>query len=79
MFTLPESVAVPIYDQNGGNGNNAWYRVIAFQPARILSVNFQGNPKYVIIQPALLDDATGIAGTSQAWTSGGLISLQLSR
>jgi Flp pilus assembly protein TadG len=72
-------VAVPVYDQNGGNGNNAWYRVIAFQPARILSVNFQGNPKYVIIQPALLNDATGIEGTSQSWTSGGLISLQLTR
>ena len=72
-------VAVPVYDQNGGNGNNAWYRVIAFQPARILSVNFQGNPKYVIIQPALLNDQTAIAGTAQPWTSGGLISLQLSR
>jgi Flp pilus assembly protein TadG len=72
-------VAVPIYDQNGGNGNNAWYRVIAFQPARILSVNFEGNPKYVIIQPALLNDPTGIPGTSQSWTSGGLISLVLSR
>ncbi len=72
-------VAVPIYDENGGNGNNAWYRVIAFQPARILSVNFQGNPKYVIIQPTLLNDATGIPGTAQSWTSGGLISVQLTR
>jgi hypothetical protein len=72
-------VAVPIYDQNGGNGNNAWYRVIGFQPARILAVSFQGNPKYVIIQPCLLNDETAIAGTSQSWTSGGLISVQLSR
>ena len=76
---IGKPVAVPIYDQNGGNGSNAWYRVIAFQPARILSVNFQGNPKYVIIQPALLDDATGIPGTSQSWTSGGLISVELTR
>jgi Flp pilus assembly protein TadG len=72
-------VVVPIYDQSGGNGDNAWYRVIAFQPARILSVNFQGNPKYVIIQPCLLNDETAIAGSSQSWTSGGLISVQLTR
>jgi Flp pilus assembly protein TadG len=73
-------VVVPIYDEAGGNGSNAWYRVIAFQPARILSVNFQGNPKYLIIQPCLLNDATAIPGTAQSsWTSGGLISVQLTR
>jgi Flp pilus assembly protein TadG len=76
---IGKPVAVPIYDTNGGNGSNAWYRVIAFQPARILSVNFQGNPKYVIIQPALLNDQTAIAGSAQSWTKGGMISLQLSR
>jgi hypothetical protein len=76
---IGQPVVVPIYDENGGNGNNAWYRVIAFQPARILSVNFQGNPKYVIIQPCLLNDQTAIAGTAQSWTSGGLISVQLTR
>jgi hypothetical protein len=70
-------VVVPIYDLSGGNGNNAWYRVIAFQPARIMSVNFQGNPKYVIIQPALINDDTAIAGTPQSSSQGGLISLQL--
>lgn len=71
--------SIPIYDQNGGNGNNAWYRVIAFQPARILSVNFQGNPKYVIIQPCTLNDPTAVAGTSQSWTQGGKVQLFLSR
>jgi Flp pilus assembly protein TadG len=76
---IGQPVAIPIYDENGGNGNDAWYRVIAFQPARILSVNFQGNPKYVIIQPCLLNDQTAIAGSSQSWTSGGLISVQLTR
>jgi Flp pilus assembly protein TadG len=76
---IGKPVVVPIYDESGGNGNNAWYRVIAFQPARILSVNFQGNPKYVIIQPGLLNDETAIAGTAQSWTSGGLISVQLTR
>jgi hypothetical protein len=70
---------VPIYDQNGGNGNNAWYRVIYFQAARILSVNFQGNPKYVIIQPCLANDPTAIRSTAQNWTSGGQIWPYLSR
>ena len=52
---------------------------LRYRAARILSVSFQGNPKYVIIQPAQLNDATGISGTSQSWTSGGLISVQLTR
>jgi hypothetical protein len=78
---IGKPVVIPIYDPSlsGGNGNNAWYGVIAFQPARILSVNFQGNPKYVIIQPCLINDQTAIAGTAQSWTSGGLISVQLTR
>jgi hypothetical protein len=72
-------VFVPIYDLNGGNGNNAWYHLIAFQPARILSVNFQGNPKYVIIQPCLANDPTVIKGTAQSWMAGGQIQVYLSR
>jgi hypothetical protein len=76
---IGKPVVVPIYDINGGNGNNAWYRVIAFQPARILSVSFQGNPKYVIIQPCLINDPTAIAGTAQSWTQGGQVEVYLSR
>jgi hypothetical protein len=76
---IGQPVVVPIYDQNGGNGSNAWYRVIAFQPARILSVNFQGNPKYVIIQPCLINDPTIATGSSQPWTSGGQVNVFLSR
>jgi hypothetical protein len=72
-------VTIPIYDINGGNGNNAWYRVIQFAGVRIMSVNFQGNPKYVIVQPALVIDRTAIAGSPQPWTSGGLIRLHLTR
>jgi hypothetical protein len=72
-------VVVPIYDTNGGNGSNAWYRVVAFQPARILSVNFQGNPKYVIIQPCLTNDPTATSGSAQSWSSGGQIEVYLSR
>jgi hypothetical protein len=77
---IGKPVSIPIYDENGGNGANAWYRVIAFATVRILSVNFQGNPKYVIVQPALLTDGTAIAGAAQSsWTSGGLVVLRLSR
>lgn len=76
---IGKPVAVPIYDEAGGNGSNAWYRVVAFQPARVLALDFQGNPKYLIIQPCLLNDRTAIAGTPQSWSWGGLISLQLTR
>jgi hypothetical protein len=76
---IGQPVAVPIYDENGGNGNNAWYRVIYFQPARIMSVNFQGNPKYVIIQPAILNDPTGLGGTPQDYSAGGLLSLRITQ
>jgi Flp pilus assembly protein TadG len=76
---IGKPVAVPIYDINGGNGSNAWYRVIYFQPARILSVNFQGNPKYVIIQPCLMNDPTVVSGSAQPFTSGGQINVYLSR
>jgi Putative Flp pilus-assembly TadE/G-like len=76
---IGQPCSIPIYDTNGGKGANAWYRVIAFQPAVILSVNFQGNPKYVIIQPCLINDPTAIRGTAQPWTPGGQTNVFLSR
>lgn len=77
---IGKPVSIPIYDQTGGNGNNAWYRVIYFAPCRILAVNFQGNPKYVIIQPALLNDSSVIPGPAlSSWTYGGQIVIYLSR
>ena len=77
---IGKPVSIPIYDISGGNGNNAWYRVIAFAPVRIVAVNFQGNPKYVIVQPALVTDPMAIRGSAQtSWTKGGLVVLHLSR
>jgi Flp pilus assembly protein TadG len=76
---IGKPVTIPIYDQNGGSGNNAWYHVIAFQACRLLAVNFQGNPRYVIIQPALLSDQTAIPGSPTSWTSGGVTVVQLVR
>ncbi|MGE3819031.1 MAG: hypothetical protein AB7I30_06310 [Isosphaeraceae bacterium] len=77
---IGKPVSIPIYDSNGGNGNNAWYRVVAFAPCRIVSVNFQGNPKFVIIQPAIVTDPTALIGGPQtSWTDGGKVVLRLTR
>lgn len=79
---IGKPVIIPIYDPtySGGDGNNATYCVTKFQAVRILNVNFQGNPKYVIIQPCLINEPTAIAGTPQAgWSQGGLIQLHLAR
>lgn len=76
--TIGDPVTIPIYDETGGNGSNAWYRVVAFAAVRIMAVNFQGNPKYVVVQPALVNDPTAIRGTPQSsWSQGGLIVLHL--
>lgn len=73
---------IPIYDPAGssGTGNNTQYKIIGFAPVRLLAVNFQGNPKHVIIQPALTRDSTAIPGQLQSnWSAGGLIRLHLTR
>lgn len=78
---LGRPVSLPIFDQSQGNGNNATYRVVGFAPVRLMAVNFQGNPKYVIVQPALVRDPTAVptGGPLTGWTSGGLVRLRLSR
>ena len=77
---IGKPVTIPLYDQSGGNGNNAWYRVVDFAVVRIVSVNFQGNPKYVIVQPALSYDPTAETGTAMTnWQQGGIVKLFLSR
>ncbi len=78
---IGKPVVLPIYDQSGGNGNNAWYRVIAYVGVRIVDVNFGGNPKYVIVQPACVEDPTAVSDTTRTipWTEGGIVHLHLSR
>jgi hypothetical protein len=78
---IGKPVTIPLYDQSGGNGNNAWFRVIAFVGVRIVNVDFQGNPKYVIVQPALVHDSTIIADQNNPlpFTSGGAVHLQLTK
>jgi Flp pilus assembly protein TadG len=77
---IGKPVMIPIYDQTGAEGSNAYYRCIAFAGVRILSVNFQGNPKFVIIQPSLINDVSAIPGSAQtSWTAGGVIRLHLTR
>jgi Flp pilus assembly protein TadG len=74
---------IPIYSAVTGNGNNTSYTIVKFAGVRLLASNFQGNPKYVIVQPALVNDATAVAGTppvpETSWSSGGLVSLGLVR
>jgi Flp pilus assembly protein TadG len=71
---------IGVYDQSSGNGNNTTYRVVAFAAIRIMAVNFQGNPKYVIVQPALVNDASVITGSAQSsWTNGGVVKVRLTR
>jgi hypothetical protein len=77
---IGKPVSIPIYDQTGGNGNNAWYRVIAYASVRIVYVDFQGNPKYVIVQPAISQDPTAVSsGVTATWAQGGMVALFLSR
>lgn len=71
---------LPIYEWASGNGNNMEYKIVDFAPVRVMAINFQGNPKYVIVQPAITRDPTAIPGELQTnWTAGGLIRLNLTR
>ena len=71
---------IPIYDVSDQQGNNTTYRVIGFQGVRIVDVNFRGNPKYVIIQPAFVPDTNAVIGqASSNWTTGGCIRTYLCR
>ena len=73
---------IAIYDQTGGNGNNAWYQVIAFAYVRVMASNFQGGNKYVLVQPASAFDTTAIPGPPLPGTwqySTGLVRLSLTR
>lgn len=73
-------VYIPIYDQAVGNGNNAWYRVVDFAPVRVLAVNFQGNPKYVIVQKATVPPSpTQVWGGVTSWPSDKEFRLSLTR
>lgn len=71
---------IPIYDTTGGNGANSYYRIVAFAPVRIMAVNFSGSQKYVVVQPALLNDPSIVTGSVQtSWTNGGAVRVYLSR
>jgi Flp pilus assembly protein TadG len=63
-----------------GNGNNAQYTIVGLAPVRIVAVDFQGQNKYVYVQPAIIDDP-GATGTTpaQTWTNGGFLRLHISR
>ena len=73
---------IMVYDTNGGNGNNAWFRVVAFGFVRIMAEDFKGADKYVLVQPAAGFDGSGIPGEPLpgSWqTTTGLVRLSLTR
>jgi hypothetical protein len=78
---IGKPVAVPIYDTTAGNGNNATYHVVAYASVRIVAVSMTGNPKYVVVQPALNTDPTAIANTTsrQTFSQGGIPVVHLAR
>lgn len=77
---IGKPVGLPIYTTVASNGNNSAYTVVAFGAVRIVAVDFKGDPKFVIVQPALLQDATVIVGTVQdSWTKGGVVRLSLAQ
>jgi hypothetical protein len=53
-----------LYSTVSGNGNNAMYTIVGFVGVRIMHVKLTGNPKYVIIQPAVVVDASAIIGST---------------
>lgn len=76
--SLGRPVFVPIYTSVQGNGNNTTYTISGFGGVRLMAVNFQGSPKYVVVQPATVTDPTALTGSAQVgWTSGGLLRIGL--
>jgi|SRR5579864_524121 len=81
---IGKQVILPIYDIVTPQGGNATYRVVYFQPVRIVNVNFSGSSRYVIVQPSYVLDSTAIAITDPSqlplgwnWTQGGVIKTHL--
>jgi hypothetical protein len=74
---IGEPVTIPIYDQLTGNGNNATYRVTSYVSGRLMYVNFQGNPKYVIVQPATPTDPNIRYQPETSWTYASTIGVYL--
>ncbi|MDE2507084.1 MAG: hypothetical protein KGM43_07735 [Planctomycetota bacterium] len=77
---IGKAVTIPIYNSSGGNGNNAWYNVVQFAAVRVMASNFRGNPKYIIVQPAVVSDSTLVKGSVQSgWSQIGILEVHLTR
>jgi len=81
---IGKPVVIPIYDIVTPQGANATYRVVNFQPCRIVAVDFSGKSKFVIVQPSYVIDSTAIPITDPTqlpigwdWTQGGVIKTRL--
>ncbi len=58
--------SLPLFNHVSGPGNNALFSIVKFEGVRIVDVKLTGamNLKYLIIQPAIVVDETGITDNS---------------
>ena len=56
--------AIMLYSTVTDNGNNATYTIVGFVGIRVLHVKLTGSPKYVIVQPSAVIDASALIGKS---------------
>jgi hypothetical protein len=45
---------ITIFRTVSGNGNNAYFTIVKFVGIRIVDVKLTGNPKHILIQPAVV-------------------------
>lgn len=59
---LPRTI--PLYESVSGVGNNTWFEIVGFVGMRIVDFSFQGNNKFILIQPSYVFDPTAITGAN---------------
>ncbi|NIP86786.1 MAG: hypothetical protein GTO03_14980 [Planctomycetales bacterium] len=53
---------IMLYNQVTGRGNNAMFTVVGFAGVRVMDVQFRGQQKSLLIQPAVVTDPTAVSG-----------------
>ena len=55
-----------LYNDVSGQGNNTWFTIVGFAGVRVVDFNFQGNDKYILVQPSMVVDRTAISGDADS-------------
>ncbi len=73
IIGVPRTIV--LFDSVSGNGNNAMYNITDFAGVRIMDVKLTGSKasKYVIVQPAFVEDGTGTFGPGGSGAGGGFM------